>query len=80
MPEVCSSLLSYFKNLRPNVNESIFCTNKRKNVEEKKFNARFFFFIKGPINIESHIYKATISKLERTFETRQEMTPKSRGG
>ena len=39
-----------------------------------------FFFIKGPINIESHIYKATISKLERTFETRQEMTPKSRGG
>ena len=37
--------------------------NEEINLEENKFNERFgefsFFYIKRPINIESHIYKVT---------------------
>ena len=42
----------------------IVCTkNKKVDFEEKKFIERFgecsFFYIKRPINVESHMYKVT---------------------
>jgi hypothetical protein len=57
--------------MRLNVNGSIFgTTNENKYFEENKFSERFgersFFYIKRPINVDSHMYKVpkgqTISK------------------
>ena len=50
--------------MRLNINGSIFCTKNEKNdFKEQKFNERFdersFFYIKRPINVESHKYKVT---------------------
>jgi hypothetical protein len=51
--------------MRLNVDGSNFCTkNKKITFEEKKFGERFgecsFFYIKRPINVDSHTYKVTM--------------------
>ena len=66
MYKVHSILVGYFIDMRLNVNGSIFFGKKMKknDFEEKKVNVRrfgecSFFYIKRPINIESHMYKVT---------------------
>ena len=65
LAKVHFNLHSYFIHKRLNINGSIFfCTkNKEIDFEENKFNERFGecsdFYIKRPINVESHMYKVT---------------------
>ena len=63
--KVGCTLVSYYKNIRLNINRTIFWYKKMKKIILKKINSMkglvgvLSFYIKKPINIESHMHKVT---------------------